>query len=144
MTKYWILIAPKNQVVRAIAEGYAQTGHGKAHPLKRMNVGDGFIYYSPKLEYGGEVQCQRFTAIGYVVGEKVYSVELTPTIKAARREVKYLMCTDAQIRPLIPNLTFIKDKQHWGNIFKFDIIQVQSNDFMLIAKALNTKVPSPV
>lgn len=142
MTKYWILIAPKNLVSRAVAESYVQSGHGKSYPLKRMNLGDAFIYYSPKLEYGGEVQCQRFTAIGYVVGEKVYQVDQGNKLTPSRRDVKYLLCTDTQIRPLIPNLSFIKDKQHWGNIFKFDIIQIQAEDFMLIAKTMNTKVPS--
>jgi len=144
MTKYWILIAPKNQITRAIAGSYAETSHGKSYPLKRMNIGDGFIYYSPKLEYGGEVQCQRFTAIGYVVGDKVYQVDLGSKVLPYRRDVKYLMCTETQIRPLISSLTFIKDKQHWGSIFKFDIIQVQAEDFMLIARTMNTKVPSVV
>ncbi len=139
MTKYWILIAPKNQVAAAVAGSYVEAGHGKGHPLKRMNEGDGFIYYCPKLEYGGEVQCQRFSAVGYVLGSALYTVDVGNQKVIYRRAVKYLPSGDASIKPLIFNLSFIKDKQHWGHIFKFGILQVQVTDFMLIAKMMDTK-----
>jgi len=49
--KYWMLVASKNHVQLGIQSGIAQACHGKAHPLKRMSVGDGIIYYSPKQEF---------------------------------------------------------------------------------------------
>lgn len=140
MTNYWVLVAPKNHVLQGIAGGYAQAGHGKAHPLRRMNVGDGLIYYSPKTEFGGDVSCKAFTAIGCVVGQEIYKCDMGNNFIPNRRDVKYLSSRDAPIAPLIQRLAFIKDKEHWGHIFKFGILHIPGEDFKLIATMMNAKM----
>jgi hypothetical protein len=140
MTKYWILIASKNHVMTGVAGSFAQAGHGKSYPLRRMQVGDGIIYYSPKLEYGGKEPYQRFTAIGCVTGEKVYRFDMGNEFTPHRRDVKYLSSRDIQVVPLVGRLSFIKDKVRWGNIFKFGIIQIPAEDFKLIATMMNANL----
>lgn len=137
MTNYWVVIAPKDHVVSGMRGGFAQTGHGKAHPLRRMGVGDGVICYSPKLEFGARDPYQRFTAIGTVVGPEVYRADLGNNIQPYRREVRYFSSRDLPIAPLISRLNFIKDKERWGNIFKFGIIRIPREDFMLIASNMS-------
>jgi len=132
MTKYWILVASKNHVMQGVAGNFAQTTHGKAHPLRRMQVGDGLIYYSPKTEYGDTTPYQRFIAIGHVVGESVYQLDVNNT-KQNRREVNYLSCRDVPVAPLIERLSFIKDKARWGTVFRYDILHVPVEDFKIIA-----------
>lgn len=74
--RYWVIVASKNHVMRGVQSGIAQANHGKAAPLKRMNVGDGVLYYSPKLEFEGNEKLQAFTAIAQVVGEDVYQFDM--------------------------------------------------------------------
>lgn len=142
MTNYWILIAPKNQVKKNIAGGYAQTEHGKAHPLRRMQVGDGLIYYSPKVEQGGSTICQSFTAIACVTGEEIYQCDMGDSFLPYRRKATYLMCREASITPLINRLGFIKDKASWGHIFKYSIIHIPAQDFKYLATVMHANMNS--
>jgi predicted RNA-binding protein len=44
-----------------------------------------------------------------------------------------LSAQDVSILPLINDLTFIKDKVHWGASFRFGTVQIPEEDFRLIA-----------
>lgn len=140
MTKYWILIAPKKQVIQGVEGGFAQACHGKSHPLRRMSVGDGLIYYSPKMEYGGENICQSFTAIGCVIGEEVYQTDMGNDFTPSRRQVKYISSRDASITPLVNRLSFITDKHRWGGVFRYNIIRIPTEDFALIANTMHADI----
>lgn len=139
MTKYWILINSKNQIKQAVAGGFAQAGHGKSHPLRRMSVGDGIICYSPKIEYAGEALCQNFTAIGCVTGEDIYQVDLG-NMMPHRRQVKYISSRDTAIAPLVSRLSFIADKHRWGTLFRYNIIRIPTEDFALIATSMRADI----
>lgn len=140
MTKYWIMIAPKNHVKQGVVGGYAQACHGKSHPLRRLGVGDGVIYYSPKIEYAGEALCQSFTAIACVTGDEVYQVDLGNKTATHRRNVKYISARDASITPLVSRLSFITDKHRWGGLFRYNIIRIPTEDFALIATMMNADI----
>jgi hypothetical protein len=119
--------------------GIAQANHGKAAPLKRMQVGDGVLYYSPKLEFEGDEKLQAFTAIGRVTGETVYQFDMGGGFVPYRRDVKYMDCVDAPIQPLIPALTFIENKTSWGYLFRFGFFEIPKVDFDLIASQMLTE-----
>ncbi len=114
MTSYWIGVVSKQHVERGKAGGFAQICHGKGGPLKRMRGGDVLIYYSPQLIFGEKGPCQCFTALGVVSEKQPYQFEMSPDFIPFRRDVDYFNVKDAPIRPLIPSLNFIKDKQRWG------------------------------
>jgi hypothetical protein len=137
--KYWILVASKNHVLRGIQEHIAQACHGKAYPLKRMSIGDGIIYYSPKLEFEKNIPCQEFTAIGYVSGEETYLHDMGNGFIPYRRNIKYLESSPTQIRPLIEKLQFIDDKKQWGYKFRFGAFEISEIDFELIAHEMKVK-----
>lgn len=125
--------------MRGVQAGIAQANHGKAAPLKRMKVGDGVLYYSPKLEFEGNEKLQAFTAIGQVVGENVYQFDMGGGFVPFRRDVKYLHCVDVPIQPLIPHLTFIENKSSWGYLFRFGFFEIPKADFDLIASQMTTE-----
>ncbi len=135
----WVIVASKNHVMRGVQAGIAQANHGKAAPLKRMNVGDGVLYYSPKLEFEGNEKLQAFTAIGHVVGEDVYQFDMGGGFVPFRRDVKYINCVDVPIQPLIPHLTFIENKSSWGYLFRFGFFEIPKADFDLIASQMTTE-----
>ncbi len=134
--KYWIIVASKDHVQRGLSEGFIQANHGKATPLRRMQAGDLVIFYSPKLEYGKPEKCQCFTAIVRVVEDDVYQHDMGGGFIPFRRKVQFLPSNDVSILPLIEDLTFIKDKTHWGAPFRFGTLQIPEEDFRLIASRM--------
>ena len=110
--KYWIIVASKDHVQMGVAGGFAQACHGKAQPLKRMQEGDGILYYSSKRHFGKEDKCQAFTAITFVD------------------------CEETPIANLIELLDFIPNKKAWGYPFRFGILEISENDFKLIASKM--------
>lgn len=131
--RYWIGVASKDHVRRGVAGGFCQLCHGKSHPLKKMGQGDWIIYYSPKEQFGGDTPCQSFTAIGEVVGQQVYEVEMFPGFVPFRRDIRFVPAQDAPIRPLLDRLAFIQDKSRWGYAFRFGHFEISPGDFELIA-----------
>ena len=132
--RFWIGVVSREHVRRGVAGGFAQLGHGKSAPLKRMRAGDGLIYYSPRLSYPDGAPCQRFTAIGVVETGEVYQHDMGGGFVPYRIDMAYLPCREAPIRPLIPRLSFIKDKAHWSAPFRFGLASVPARDFALIAR----------
>jgi hypothetical protein len=131
-----MLVASKNHVLCGVEEGIAQACHGKAQSLKRMKVGDGIFYYSPKIEFEKNIPCQEFTAIGLVSGEEVYTHDMGGGFVPYRRNIRYVNAHPIKIKPLIEKLQFITDKKQWGYKFRFGAFEISKNDFRLIAKAM--------
>ncbi len=139
-TKHWIVVASKEHVQCGIQGGFAQACHGKSSPLQRMKPDDWIIYYSSKVEFGKPEKCQRFTAIGQVRDNQVYQADMGNGFTPFRRNVEFLAGEETPILPLIPQLSFIKDKQKWGALFRFGLLEIPAEDFKLIAaRMLPTK-----
>jgi hypothetical protein len=45
VTRYWIGIASSDHVEKGIQGGFAQLGHGKLAPIRRLSPGDWIAYY---------------------------------------------------------------------------------------------------
>lgn len=142
--RYWIGVASKEHVSRGVAGGFCQLCHGKAQALKRMAINDWIVYYSPKEEFEGIKPCQKFTAIGKVVGADVYSFEMFPGFMPYRRDIQFLNAKEVSIRPLIEKLSFIKDKSKWGYSFRFGHVEMSRADFELIATEMLGAVPNGI
>ena len=141
--RYWIGVASKDHVNRGVAGGFCQLGHGKAQPLKRMSVGDWIIYYSPKERFEEATPCQKFTAIGEVVGSEIYPFEMSPGFVPYRRDIRFLKADAVPIRPMLEQLSFIKDKSKWGYVFRFGHLEITKSDFELIAIKMLGFKPAP-
>lgn len=137
--KFWIGVASKEHVEKAIKLGICQFCHGKSAPAKRLSKGDIVIYYSSKYQMNSTELCQQFTAIGVVQDDEPYQVEMTSEFKPFRRNIKYLEAKAIDIKPLIPNLPFIKNKNSWGYVFKFGFLEIDHESFEVIAKAMLEK-----
>ena len=137
--RYWIGVVSREHVLRGVAGGFAQIGHGKAAPLRRMAVGDWLIYYSPVETLDEAVPCRRFTAIGRVRGTETYQVDMGGGFVPFRRDVDYRTATEAPIAPLIAGLDFIPDKKRWGFPFRRGILAIGAADFARIAAAMQVE-----
>ena len=134
--RHWIGVVSRQHVLRGVAGGFAQIGHGKAALLRRMAVGDWLIYYSPVETLGESAPCRRFTAIGRVRGAGVYQVDMGGGFVPFRRDVDYRPAAEAPIAPLIEALDFISDKRRWGFPFRRGFLAIGAADFGRIATAM--------
>jgi len=135
-TRYWIVVSSRDHVQRAVEQGFCQVSHGKEAPLKRMSAGDWVVFYSSKERYDGVERCRKFSAIGKIKDEPVYQVRMNEDFAPFRRSVEFYPCFEVPTEPLIPLLSFIKNKKSWGYIFKFGLIQIPRQDFLSIASRM--------
>lgn len=126
----------RSHVDIGVKGGFIQLSHGKKAPLQRLRAGDSLIMYSPRISYPDGDVLQSFTAIGVVPSGKIYQVEMTPDFKPYRVDVKFYNCRETPIKPLIDNLSFAKNKTHWGAAFRFGQLAIPAADFQLIAKSM--------
>jgi len=138
-TRYWIGVVSLSHAQKGVAGGYAQVSHGKAAPLRRLQEGDWFIYYSPKTDMEHGEPLQQFTAIGRVKDDKVYQSAMSKDFVPFRRDIAYVKCTAAPIQPLISGLSFIKDPVRWGYPFRTGLLEITRKDFELIAGAMGAR-----
>lgn len=132
--KYWINVVSKDHVQRGTVGGFTQANHGKPHMLKRLNKSDWIVFYSPKTSYENGETLQAFTALAQVIDDDIYEVEVSPTFRPWRRNVRFSELQETPIRPLIEDLSFIKDKTHWGYAFRFGMFEIIKEDFDRITK----------
>lgn len=132
--RYWAITAPWDHVMMGKSHSITQANHGKAHALKRMKEGDWIVYYSPKMSFSTNWKCQRFTAMARVLDDEIFQVQLSNGFAPFRRRVEFIPCREVHIKPLIPLLSFIKNKESWGFSFKFGVIEIPQEDFSIIAK----------
>jgi predicted RNA-binding protein len=142
--KYWIGTVSREHGMNAVKESIVQVCHGKAGLLRKMRAGDWFAYYSPGEKMGGKSDVQRFVCMGRVKTGNVYQVEQFPGFKPFRLDVQFMQCQETEIKPLISELDFIKNKQKWGMTFRFGCIEVAENDFKKIADAMNVNLDNPI
>jgi hypothetical protein len=142
-TKYWIIVASRDHVKAGMAEGIAQTCHGKSAPLKRMSKDDFIIYYSGKQTLGKPGVCQEFTAIGKVMDDDIYQVQVSVDFCPSRRKIEFFPAKDVSILPLIPGLNCIPNKKSWGYPFRFGLLEINRDDFELISSQMLHKDDGP-
>ena len=132
--RHFIVVASRDHVRAAVAGGFIQAGHGKAAPLKRLRPGDRVACYSPKTTFGGAEACQKFTALGTVAEGDIY--DSGGGLCHARRACTFEEVGDADVRPLLGKLSFVKDPKAWGVHFRKGLFQITPTDFAHIARAM--------
>ena len=134
--KYFINTVSRDHVQRGVAGGFTQANHGKPNSIKKLHQGDWLIFYSPKTKYQGGEPLQAFTAIGQIKDEELYQGEMTPDFMPWRRNVDFKQCAEVPIKPLLDELSFIKDKTRWGYMFRFGLFEIPEDDFKKIQQLM--------
>ena len=133
---YWLNAVSRDHVQLGMAGGFTQANHGKSTNLKRLKRGDLIAFYSSRTSLHDGEALQQFTALARVTDDEPYQAVMAPDFHPWRRNVEPLPSTPAAIRPLIAELSFIKDKQRWGYPFRFGLFAIPEADFRLIAVAM--------
>ncbi len=138
-TKYWIAVVSKEHVLNGINWGIMQVCHGKKAPLKRIKKDDFIIFYSSKYRMKDKQPYQKFTAIAKAIDDEIYQVKMFENFEPFRRKVKFLECSETEIRPLINDLDFIQNKKSWGYPFRYGLLEISKKDFDLITNKMLLK-----
>jgi hypothetical protein len=141
MTAYWIAIASRDHVLKAVEGGFCQVNHGKEAPLKKLNNGDRLVYYSPKARMRDGEPIQAFTATGEILDDVPYQVTATECFHPFRRRVRYLPAHEAPIRPLLPRLSFSRGNAAWGQVLRRGLFEIEPADYNVIAEAMAAEGP---
>lgn len=132
-----MITASRDHVLKGVEEGFIQANHGKEAPMNKLSKGDGIICYSSKEKYGEKTPCQKFTAIGKVIDDEAYIGSMQGgDFKPHRRDVEFYNCKEADVRPLIEDLDFIKNKKKWGFPFMLGFVEISGKDYELIASRM--------
>lgn len=136
-TRFWVVVTSRDHVLDGEKAGIVQVNHGKNVPLKRMAAGDKVLYYASKMVIGQKDLCQRFVALATLPDDEIFQHEMTSTFKPYRRKALYEKINEAEIRPLIDGLEFIKVKEKWGYIFRTGFFEINKHDFDFITSQMH-------
>lgn len=100
--------------------------------------GDWVIYYSAKDKFEGGKPLQKFTAIGQIIDDEPYQPNAQSTFKPYRRDMAFNGSQEADIRPLLEQLNFIKNKKRWGFYLISGFREISKEDFAVIKCAMQT------
>ena len=133
---FWIGVAAKQHVMMGLRDGYCMFAHGEHRAVEKLGVGDLFTYYAPMIGMGTGGQVRVFVAIGTVLDVPPEAQPMGGALIGWRRKAHYFDAQDASIYPLLAQLSFIKDAQHWGIHFRKSLFKVTDADFTVIASAM--------
>lgn len=135
MKKYWLTVASKDHVQIGQQGGFIQVCHGKRAPLSRIKLGDEIVCYSPKSSLQNGEVCQSFTAIGQVVSQTPYQVDMGNGFLPFRKDVKFYKSSEISIKDLFSQLELTQQK-NWGYQLRFGLVQLCEKDFHIIKSAM--------
>ena len=118
-----------------------QVCHGKVGPLRRLKAGDGVVYYSPVIAFGGSERCQAFTAFGTVADDAVYQADMGEGFRPWRRAVAWREAAPVPIHPLLDRLDLTRGRRAWGYPFRFGLLEATGHDMGLILAAAGVCMP---
>ena len=135
---FWLAVACAEHVRRGRAEGFMQVNHGKLGPLKRMETGDGIVYYSPSEQMGAKDGFQSFTALGRIKEGEPYQGFMSAGFRPFRRDVEWTDGREQPIRPLLGTLDLTKDR-NWGYALRFGLLELSAGDFAALGATMTGK-----
>jgi hypothetical protein len=131
--RFWINTVSLDHVEAAIEGGFTQADHGANTRLSRPRSGDEMIFYSPRTNLQGGKAVRQFTARATITGDKPYQVHVSDDFRPWRLAATFHPCTRVDAKPLVGQLTFIRDPTHWGLPFRRGLFTIPSGDFWTIA-----------
>ncbi len=135
--RYWIAVVPKAGVERGLAGGFAMFAHGRHDAVKRTSPGEWLAYYSPRTLLKGGEEVRAFTAIGRFTERQPYETEMMAGRVGWCRDCAFEeKAREADVYPLLDELSFIRDRTHWGLFFHRSLFSVPRDDFARIAAAM--------
>lgn len=130
--RFWVNTVSLDHVEAAVRGGFTQADHGADTRVRRLTVGDGIVFYSPRTRLRDGEPVQQFTAAGTVTGEEPYRVTMNEQMRPWRVDVAFDATHPVDAKPLVSRLSFIADPAHWGLPFRRGMFVIPEADYRLI------------
>ena len=108
---------------------------GASSAVRRLSPGDRVAYYAPKTDLDG-APVQAFVALAEVTGEAAVERPSPGHGPAWVRAARFRDVRETPVRPLLEQLSFVRDPRHWGMAFRQGKFAVSDADFAVIARAM--------
>jgi len=147
MTRYWVGIANRDHVSKAVEGCFCQVMRGKEAPLRQIDRDDLFLFYSPRERTRSAEPLMAFTAIGRVIDDRPYHAVQSETFRPFRRKVAYFEAQEAEIHPLLGRLSFARSRRSWGHVLRRGFFEIDEGDYGVVAEAMavrSERCPGPV
>lgn len=143
MSRYWLGVVCADHVANGIELGIAQANHGKPQALRKMQSGDGLIYYSPRSSLRNGTQLQAFTAVGWIAEGEPWQHGVDDSteqngFKPWRRRVQYLPAALVPLAQLKSQLE-LTQPANWRYQLRRGMLELSESDFQLIHDAMMVK-----
>jgi predicted RNA-binding protein len=110
----------------------------KGKRLKSFQSGDLITFYVSRASLSSNTKISKFIGLARIEGRSYQST--APIWKHGifpqRIGIELLAQKSCDVKSLIEDLTFIKNKEHWGAAFLSGIIKVPPGDFEAIQKSM--------
>lgn len=140
--RFWISVTSKDHVLAGLAGQYTQAQGDKAGQLHLLDKGDIVFFYSPGTSFRAGEILQAFTAVARVTDTAPYDVDTARKGRASRRNISPLASEEAPAAPLVPELEFITDKEHWASAMGRGLFAIGDADARRIATAMKADITS--
>ncbi len=105
-----------------------------------MQPGDRIVYYAPRERMRAGEIVQAFVALGTILPGEPYRIEAGEGFRPFRRHVGYYRAHEAPIGPLLEKLSFTRDRDHWGVVFRHGTFKIEPGDLHVVARAMNVRL----
>ena len=134
--KLWIAVVHLMHLKASQTGGFVAFSHGKEAAVRKVSPGDRVAFYAPRDTFEG-TPVQAFCGLATVTGDHVEQRPLPGTdVLPWVREAEFEQVTPMPVRPLLEDLSFVHDPQHWGMAFRRSLFEVSAEDFEIIENAL--------
>ena len=133
--RYWIGVVASDHARHAIDKGICAFAKGTRSAIAKLSEGDRFAYYSPKTGFMSGDPVQAFTALGTVIDTTPFEHDWDGhQIWVCR--AAYAALPHTSVRPLLPSLAFVTNKDKWGMAFRRGMFEIGEADFDRIEAAM--------
>ena len=132
----WIGVVSRSHVLRGVEGGFAQVGHGKQAPLRRLARGDWLVYYSPRTAHPDGEPLRAFTALGQVEDDEPFRVAAGAGFHPWRRRVRYEPVRELPAAEVLDELELVPERRSWGVIVRRGLVEIGRADFERIARRM--------
>jgi EVE domain-containing protein len=134
--KFWIAVAHLMQVEACRTGGFVAFSHGKETAVRKVSPGDRVAFYAPRDTFEG-TPVQAFCGLATVTGDHVKQRPLPGTdFLPWVRDAEFEQVKPMPVRPLLEELSFVRNPQHWGMAFRRSLFETGPEDFEIIENAL--------
>jgi hypothetical protein len=135
--RFWVNTVSLDHVQAAVLGGFTQAEHGARTRLARPQLGDWMVFYSPRTALNGGIPVRQFTAIGVVTGRQPHQAIINEDFRPWRLQMRFADSRPADAKPLVSQLSFVKNPLRWGLPFRQGLFSISPSDFQTIAAAMD-------